>query len=103
MPADMRWEKKCNFYVANECVDKFRKEAVKFLRLSPDEAYNTHFGVRSLLNFDLKDDGRFISSVKFTLQDLSKVIDLFTAMVIFKNVSILSLMLQFIDLFHLFW
>ena len=29
-----------NFYVINEGVDKFRKEAVKFPLLSPDEAIN---------------------------------------------------------------
>ena len=43
------------------------------------------FGISSLLNFDLHDGGRFISSVKLTLQDISSLLDLFLTMVTFNN------------------
>ena len=74
-----------NFYVINKGVDKFRKEAVKFPVLTPDEAINAHFGVSCLINFDLRDGGRFVSSVKLSLQDISSLLDLFATMVTFNN------------------
>ena len=71
-----------NMYITDKGVNKFRNQAVEFPLLTPSVARVELFNI---LDFDLKDGGRFISNVKLSCSDLSGLVDLSATMVTFNN------------------